>query len=235
MAEKNSATDPLQAFLNLVNHFFNKKLKTIYYSAKESIGEHKRDIIVYEVEHVCLDLQQTRNEFEDALAQFKALVNIGDTSLEQRYNLLNRQYQFCRSKSDQVSTRIKAIEQVTEALFIEWEQELNEYSSRTLRYNSKQQLRTARMNYLRLLKAMKMAESKIHPVLAAFKDHVLYLKHNLNAHAIGALSREFSTISIDISQLIYAMEQTIAEASLFVSNLVGRPMQHQKKALPKPR
>ena len=60
---------------------------------------------------------------------------------------------------------------------------------------------------------MQKAESKIQPVLAAFKDQVLYLKHNLNARAIAALQHEFIEISIDISQLIQAMEQTIAEAS----------------------
>jgi len=70
------------------------------------------------------------------------------------------------------------------------------------------------------------AESKIQPVLAAFKDQVLYLKHNLNARAIAALQHEFIEISIDISQLILAMEQTIAEANQFVSILVDQ------KALP---
>jgi len=42
------------------------------------------------------------------------------------------------------------------------------------------------------------AESKIQPVLAAFKDQVLYLKHNLNARAIAACNMRFIAISIDI-------------------------------------
>ena len=73
---------------------------------------------------------------------------------------------------------------------------------------------------------MQRAEAKIQPVLAAFKDQVLYLKHNLNAQAIAALRHEFIEIGIDISQLIHAMEQTIAEASQFVSVLTDQ------KALP---
>ncbi|MDD1633542.1 MAG: DUF2959 domain-containing protein, partial [Methylococcaceae bacterium] len=112
-----------------------------------------------------------------------------------------------------------------------WESELNEYTNRALRNNSKQQLKAARQNYARLIKAMQRAESKIQPVLAAFKDQVLYLKHNLNARAIAALQHEFIEISIDISQLIHAMEQTIAEASQFVSALVDQKAIDQK-ALP---
>jgi tetratricopeptide (TPR) repeat protein len=222
MAESGKSSN----LLHLITRFFSKKIRAVYYSARESIGEHKREIVVYQVEQACVSLQETRNEFEDALERFKNLVCVNDSGLEHRYNLLNRQYQFCRAKSDAVGNRIKAIEEVSEALFVEWENELNEYANRTLRNSSQRQLKAARQNYVRLMKAMQKAESKIQPVLAAFKDQVLYLKHNLNARAIAALQHEFIEISIDISQLILAMEQTIAEANQFVSILVDQ------KALP---
>jgi Protein of unknown function (DUF2959) len=203
----------------LFGHFFSKVFRNFYYSARETIGEHKRDIVVYQVGQACNSLQETRNEFEDALGKFKSLVNLNESSLEQKYNLLNRQYQFCRSKSDSVSDRIRAIEEVSHALFAEWESELNEYSDRNLRNNSKQQLKAAKQNYVRLIKTMRLAETRIQPVLSSFKDQVLYLKHNLNARAISALQHEFIEIGIDISQLIHAMELTILEASQFVSLL----------------
>jgi len=224
MAEADNSLTPL----NLISRFFSKKIRTVYYSARESIGEHKREIVVYQVEQACISLKETRDEFEDALERFKNLVHVNDAGLEHKYNRLNRQYQFCRSKSDTVSAKIRAIQEVSEALFVEWESELNEYTNRALRNSSKQQLKLARKNYARLIKAMQRAESKIQPVLAAFKDQVLYLKHNLNARAIAALQHEFIEISIDISQLIQAMEQTIAEASQFVSALVDQKIINQK-------
>ena len=217
--------------LNLISGFLSKKIRTVYYNAKESIGEHKRDIVVAQVELACVGLQDTRNEFESALEKFKSLVSVTESTLEHKYHQLNRQYQFCCAKSDTVSDRIKAIEQVSEALFGEWENELNEYTNRSLRNHSKQKLKLARQNYSRLIKAMQKAEAKIQPVLAAFKDQVLYLKHNLNAQAIAALRHEFIEIGIDISQLIWAMEQTIAEASQFVAALNHQKVATQK-ALP---
>jgi tetratricopeptide (TPR) repeat protein len=232
MAEYNksslSTNDLAKKTLVFIARFLAKKFKHVYYSARESIGDHKRVIVVAQVEQACQSLQETRDEFEDALERFKSLVCVNETTLDHRYNLLNRQYQFCRAKSDAVSDRIRAIEEVSEALFVEWERELDEYSNRSLRMRSSQQLKTARQNYARLIKSMHRAESKIQPVLSAFKDQVLYLKHNLNAQAIAALRHEFIEIGIDISQLIYAMEQTIAEASQFVSLLV------EQKALPRP-
>jgi len=216
----------VKILLNLIRSFLAKKIRTFIYSARESIGEHKRDIVVAHVEQACVSLQETKHEFEDALEKFKTLVCVNETPLDHKYNLLNRQYQFCCAKSDSVSNRIRAIEQVSEALFREWESELNEYTNRNLRAHSKQQLKAARQNYARLIKSMQKAEAKIQPVLAAFKDQVLYLKHNLNAQAIAALRHEFIEIGIDISQLINAMEQTIAEASQFVAVLTDQ------KALP---
>jgi phage-related tail protein len=209
-----------------LSRFFSKKFRNVYYNARESIGDHKRTIVVSQVEQACVSLQDTRDEFQDALERFKSLVNVSETTLDHKYNLLNRQYQFCRAKSEAVSDRIRAIEDVSEALFIEWERELDEYTNRSLRNLSRQQLKAARQNYGRLIKSMRRAEGKIQPVLLAFKDQVLYLKHNLNAQAIAALRHEFIEIGIDISQLIHAMEQTIAEANQFVSTLV------EQKALP---
>jgi hypothetical protein len=101
-----------------------------------------------------------------------------------------------------------------------------------MRSHSKQQLKVARQHYARLIKAMHKAESKIQPVLAAFKDQVLYLKHNLNARAIAALQHEFIEIGLDISQLLLAMEQIIAEANQFVS-VLSYHKEGGQKALPR--
>jgi len=209
--------------------FVKKRFDSLYYQSRESLlGHHKRDIVVIQVEQTCNSLINTRDQFEDALQQFKNIVNVPESSLELRYNLLQRQYDFCKSKSDDVSHRIAAIEEVSGSLFKEWEDELGHYSSRALRSKSRQQLKASKQQYSRLIKTMRKAESRIHPVLSAFKDQVLFLKHNLNAQAIAALQHEFIEIGIDISQLIEVMEMTINEASQFVSTLV------EQKALPSP-
>ncbi len=217
------------SFLEQLLFFVKKSFNSFYYYTRESfLGHHKRDIVVIHVDQACNSLKNTRDQFEDALLQFKSIVSVEETSLEHRYNLLKRQLVFCKHRSDDVSSRISIIEDVSTTLFDEWEAELGQYSNRALRSRSRQQLKTSRMQYSRLIKTMRKAESKIKPVLSAFKDQVLFLKHNLNAQAIAALQHEFIEIGIDISQLIEAMELTINEASQFVSTLVDQ------KALPSP-
>lgn len=207
--------------INFIKSLLNKRLRSAYYQSRESLlGHHKRDIVVVQVDQACESLKESRDQFVDALEKFKNIARLQDSSLEQRYQQLKRRYDLCRGKADQVSQRIKAIEEVSEALFAEWEAELALYSNRALRARSQQQLKKSRQQYGRLLKTLQMAEGRMQPVLAAFQDQVLFLKHNLNANAIAALRHEFFEIGIDISKLIEAMERTINEASQFVSVLV---------------
>lgn len=206
--------------INFIKALLRKRMRHAYYQSRESLlGHHKRDIVVVQVDQACESLKESRDQFVDALDKFKTIARVGEGSLDQRYQQLKKRYDACRAKADQVSQRIKAIEEVSEALFAEWEAELGLYSNRALKVRSQQQLKKSRQQYGRLLKTLQMAEARMQPVLSAFQDQVLFMKHNLNANAIAALRHEFVEIGVDISRLIDAMEKTISEASLFVSVL----------------
>ena len=57
------------------------------------------------------------------------------------------------------------------------------------------------------------------PVLTRLKDYVLYLKHNLNAQAIGVLKKEVGDIEVEVQGLIQDITQSIAEADSFLKTL----------------
>jgi DUF2959 family protein len=107
------------------------------------------------------------------------------------------------------------VEDVAEALFDEWEAELDQYTSAPLRRSSERRLQQTHAQYDQLIRAMKRAEAKTAPVLAAFHDQVLFLKHNLNAQAIASL-RNLASIESDIAVLIREMEASIREANRFI-------------------
>ena len=193
-----------------------------------SINVHKREQIVYQLQKICIDLQDTKEGFQVALEHFANLAHINETGIEHIYPLLNKQYRICRSKADAIGKRIEVIKNVSRILFIEWEYELNVYTNRVLRKSSKQQLKLVKQDFFRLMKMMQNTEKKIRPILATFKDQALYLKHHLNARAISALQYEFIKTNIDISDLIQAMEKTIAEAIVFVSVLVDQQTDNRK-------
>jgi Skp family chaperone for outer membrane proteins len=209
----------LQRFLLLMVFVFTAGCSSIYYSAMDSVGIQLRDIMVHRVEKARDSQEEAKEQFKSALEQFTAVTNFKGSDLQDIYNKLNDEYEDSVSQAEDVRKHIDEIEDVSEALFEEWQDEIEEYSSASLKRNSQQQLRKTKNHYQQLITAMNKAESKIHPILAVFKDQVLYLKHNLNAQAISALKGELTTIESNVSVLIEAMERSINEADQFIQTM----------------
>lgn len=194
--------------------------QTAYYQTMEKLGVHKRDVLVSRVEKARDSQQEAKEQFASALEQFSAVVKFSGGDLEAKYRTLKEAYDDSADKAEAVRQRIAAVEDVAEALFKEWQAELDQYSSQSLRNQSQKQLGDTRRQYDRLITAMQRAETKIAPVLAAFKDQVLFVKHNLNARAISSLQNELLSVESDIAVLIREMEKSIGEADAFIKSML---------------
>lgn len=190
-----------------------------YYSAMEKVGYDKREILSDRVENARESQQDAKEQFANALERYKSVVDFDGGALEEKYDILNAEYEASEEQAQEVRDRIDSVEDVADALFDEWAEEITQYSSSKLRRSSQQKLSATKARYAKLIKAMKRASSKMDPVLAAFKDQVLFLKHNLNAKAIAALEGELGTIRSDVDALIKEMEKSIAEADAFIQTL----------------
>lgn len=191
----------------------------VYYGTMEKLGHPKRDIMVSRVEKARDAQNEAKEQFASALEQFASVVNFSGGDLEAKYNLLKDEYDRSKSKAQAVSDRIKDVKNVANALFDEWEKELEEYTSPELRRSSEKKLTQTQKRYEKLMAAMEQAESKIQPVLAAFYDQVLFLKHNLNAQAVASLQEELNSVEQEITILIKEMEQSIEEANAFIREM----------------
>ncbi len=193
--------------------------QSAYYSAMEKVGVHKRDIMLDRVEEAKESQQEAQQQFKSALVQLSELINFDGGELEQQYELIHDQYEASKAAADDVSERIEKVEEVADALFTEWQDEISQYSSATLKRQSELKLKQTQRRYQALIKAMYRAESKMAPVLAALKDNALYLKHNLNARAIGALQGEYGSIKRDVESLIKEMNKAIEQSQQFIDLL----------------
>jgi len=193
--------------------------QTAYYETMEKLGYHKRDLMVSDVKKARDAQQDAKEQFKSALDRFSKTLNVQGGELQEKYETLNTEYERSETKAQAVRDRIASVEDVSEALFKEWNAELKEYSSAALRKNSERQLAQTRTQYAQLIKAMKRAESKMDPVLAKFKDQVLFLKHNLNAQAISSLKGELVSVEGNIDSLIKDLNASIKEADSFLASL----------------
>ncbi|MCD1597618.1 DUF2959 domain-containing protein [Rheinheimera aquimaris] len=193
--------------------------QSAYYSAMEKVGVHKRDILVDRVEEAQQSQQDAQQQFKSALEQFSSLIKFDGGDLQRMYEATDSEYQACSKAAEDVSARIDSIEAVADALFDEWQDELEQYSNAKLKQDSAKKLAETKRQYASLLKTMRRAEQTMQPVLSSLKDNALYLKHNLNAKAIGALKGEFNSVQRDINLLIAEMNKAIAQSEQFVATL----------------
>lgn len=189
---------------------------SLYYDTMEKLGYEKRDILVDRVEDARDSQNDAQETFRSSLERFQSVVDTPDTELKERYDEISDAYEDSKSSAEKVRDRIDKVEDVAEALFDEWEDELDEYESDSLRRDSEQQLDDTRAQYSQLISRMHEAEERMDPVLQAFQDQVLYLKHNLNAQAIGSLENELVNIRQDVDALIRNMEQSVSESEAFI-------------------
>jgi hypothetical protein len=193
--------------------------QTAYYSIWEKLGYEKRDILVSRVEGARDAQDAAKTQFVSTMDQFKALTNFNGGDLEAEYDKLSAQYDKAKERADAVSAKIASVDSCAQAMFSEWNSELSEYQDPNLRAQSQQKLDDSKARYAELLAAMKKSESKMQPVLGAFHDQVLFLKHNLNAAAISSLHTTATGIDTDVQQLVADMEASINESNSFIDNM----------------
>ena len=149
--------------------------QTIYYNTMEKFGYQKHEILVDRVIDARDEQQDAKEQFKTTLERFNEVVNFDGGELEEKYEILNAEFNRCESRAKEVNDRVAAVEDVGEALFKEWEAELDQYSNAKLRRSSQQKLVQTRREYDQLIRSMHRAEDRIDPVLAAFRDQVLLI------------------------------------------------------------
>ncbi len=195
------------------------KARDVMYSAYEKVGIQKRDLLKKRINTARDDQKEASETFTDALERLRAVYGVNGGELEKRYDKLKSSYDQATDDAQDVHRSIEKVETVAGDLFKEWEKEDGEIQSADLRAKSRSQLNETKKRYDAMISSLKQAESRMQPVLAAFKDQVLYMKHNLNAQAIASLKGESATIEKNINQLVERMNQSIKEADDFVARL----------------
>lgn len=194
-----------------------------YYAGLEKIGIPKRDLLSRRVEGARDAQEDTKQQFSSALERFRATVNVDGGELEQRYDTLRDELDESEERAKELEDKIDDVADVAEVLFEEWEDELDDYQRAELRVASKRRLDATRRAYEPMIRAMRRAQRSVEPVLEAFRDVVLALKHQLNARAIASVEGELVTIEREVDALVKQMNQSIREATKFLGTLESTP------------
>jgi ElaB/YqjD/DUF883 family membrane-anchored ribosome-binding protein len=197
----------------------DKATKEAKYSAYEMVGVEKRDLFKKEVKKVQSSQEDTGEAFKDALEKLQKIYSFDGGNLERQYKSLNSSYEDAKKEVGDVHERVKTLETTAEDLFKEWQDEIKEITAADLRAKSSETLKQTRQRYSEFHSSLKKSEARMDPVLAKLHDHVLYLKHNLNAKAIANLKVESGKIQKDIESLIKDMNESVEQAKDFSKSM----------------
>lgn len=192
--------------------------QSTYYAVWEKLGKEKRHLLRDNVQKASEAQKKASEQFKDVLTKMKEMYGFEGGDLENFYEKLKADFEESEERANDVHKRVEAVERIADDLFKEWAGEIKQIKTAKLRSQSSQSLRETKLRYARLEKAMKKAESRMDPVLNQLRDNVLYLKHNLNAQAIGALKKEAEKIEIEVEALIGDMRNSIKEAETFLKD-----------------
>ena len=191
----------------------------VYYSVWEKLGYEKRDLLRSNVEGVREDQEDVGEQFEDTLERIRAIYGIEGGDLEKQYDRFKADYERSVAKAEELRERIGKVEEIATDLFDEWNRELEVISDASLKRRSREQLSATKARYQRLSSALEKTESGLDPVLQRFQDQVLFLKHNLNAQAVGGLEAEVHDIESEVDGLISDLKDSIIQADAFIQQL----------------
>jgi hypothetical protein len=196
---------------------------TAYIATMDKLGYAKRDILSSRVKSARDAQEDVKKDIQSALEQFGKVVAYQGGDLEATYKTLNGELQSSEDSAETVRKRIRDVESVADALFSEWENELQQYRSADLRRKSEAKLAQTKNRYKTMLGAMDRAEQRINPVLRPLRDQVLYLKHNLNARALTAMKGELVKVDAEVDRLVRDMNRAIEETDKFIETMEKEP------------
>lgn len=192
-----------------------------YYKAMQTLGKEKRDILVQRVKDSKKDQERTKEQLKTTMETFQELTGFKGGDLEKSYKKLNGEYERADGQANKLRDRINSIDKVSDDLFSEWQKEIDQMGNATLKTRSTAMLRDAKDREGAYMKAMRKTEIQMTPVLQAFHDQVLFLKHNLNARAIGSLKGTAASINTDVSSVMKSIDNSMQEADKLIASLAA--------------
>ena len=191
----------------------------VYYSTWEMLGKQKRDLLRDNVEDLSTDQKEVQEEVQDALSRLRTLYGSPPEKLAQVYDDLKSDYDSAKSKAAALHARIEKVDEIADALFSEWDTEIGILKTPKYKHDSRRKLQQTKQKYAKLETSVRKAEKGLTPVLAALEEQVIYLKHNLNAQALGGIHGELRSIESEIKTLGSALQNSIQESQSFVNTL----------------
>lgn len=190
----------------------------VYYKSWELLGKEKRELLSSKMSALNEDQTEAKEEFANVLEEIRSKYSFKEGNLENTYDRMSSNYNDMNEEVEDLGSQIEDVESIAKDLFEEWKAEAKEFTNKDYERTSLQKLRVTRANFNEVLKESEATEKAMQKVLAKFHEQVIYVKHNLNAKAVGRLASELQNIQEVMRKLIQQINSSIQKADRFIKD-----------------
>lgn len=190
--------------------------QSAHYPVWESFIKKKSVQLNDKIVHLRSAQKDTAVQFNDTLINLKAFYNLKGGDLEEAFYITNNDVLLSETNMDNVKKSIRQVEEVSSKLFTEWETDINSISDESIRKKSFENFKKTRSDYDSLHKSMKKSEDSITRVFLLFRDHITYLKHNLNLQSLKQMDKEINETEKEVTLLMDELNNSIKQADIYL-------------------
>lgn len=123
------------------------------------------------------------------------------------------------ASAQSLAASIGPMEQSARRVFAKWERDLIQFESESLRARSRDRMESTRASYKEVLQAAQAAHEAHVGFNAALHDITLFLAHDYNAAAIGALQTDATALRERAKELGRVLERCMVAADSYVKQV----------------
>lgn len=194
-----------------------------YMSSVALTGAQSRQHVVEAISEGVTEQGMARDEFVSAGRMLASIQTASEAAASELYSEYLDQIDLCARRVESFEDQIKVVQSGAEELFVDWEAELEQFTSEAIREQSSRRLDAARSGFALLHDELTGVHGQMIASLSTHKDYALYFNHNLAGSSRELLGSENGRFKATIAAMSKDCKVVESDAQTFNERLSGAP------------
>ncbi len=186
-------------------------------------GAESRHKVVEAINEGVAEQGMARDEFAAAGRMLASIQTASEAAASELYSEYLDQIDLCARRVERLDEQIEVLEAGAEKLFVDWEAELEQFTSEAIREQSSRRLDAARSGFALLNDELAGVHGQMVASLSTHKDYALYFNHNLAGSSRELLGGENGRFRATMAVMSKDCKVVEADAQTFNERLSGAP------------
>jgi hypothetical protein len=185
-------------------------------STKGSASIQRVDDLVTRVEAVHVEAELAKAAIYDTLLALRPVLTPTEGDPKAQFDTFLAALDAAEASAQDLDDTIRPMEQSARQVFLQWEQDLREFSNDGMRERSRDRMQATRSRYDAVLRSARGASEHLDEWTASLRDIALFLAHDFNSASIHAIQSESVVLRDEAKGLGQELDRCMQAAELYV-------------------